>query len=115
MASRTEAEISHHKTEHKNHFTTMSQDSWWHQAATWVPDTTHHPPGAAHRSSSARAFCRNWNFLLSWRSLKEERERKPAEGELRVMDLRGQGFVGLQLPLSRSERTGPSPVSLAKW
>lgn len=44
------------------------------------PKGTHHPPGAAHRSSSARAFCRNWNFLLSCSSLKAERERNPAGG-----------------------------------
>ena len=27
--------------------------------ARQVPGVTHHPPGAAHRSSNARAFCRN--------------------------------------------------------
>lgn len=52
------------------------------------PVPTHHPPGAAHRSSRARAFCRNWNFRLSWSSLKEERERKPG-GEQGVIGVTG--------------------------
>lgn len=38
--------------------------------ATW-----HHPPGAAHRSSSARAPARKLCCRLSWISLKAARER----------------------------------------
>lgn len=90
--------MSHCNRKHKSHFAMRFQGSWQHCAVTWVPDSTHHPPGAAHRSSSARAFCRNWNFLLSWRSLKEERERKPVEGELQVRDYEGLGVPGAAAP-----------------
>lgn len=51
------------------------------------PSGTHHPPGAAQRSSSARAFCRNWNFLLSCSSLKAERERNPTGGNCGAQEL----------------------------
>ena len=33
----------------------------------------HHPPGAAQRSIRTRDFWRNWNFRLSWISLKADR------------------------------------------
>lgn len=45
------------------------------------PDA-HHPPGAAHRSTRALAFWRNWNLRLSWISLKEERERYPKKDKM---------------------------------
>lgn len=68
------------------------------------PKGTHHPPGAAHRSSSARAFCRNWNFLLSCSSLKAERERNPA-GERR-----GSQGLPCRCPAgSVGSRAHPSP------
>lgn len=40
---------------------------------------TNHPPGAAHRSSKARDFGRNWNLRFNWINLKEERERNPGK------------------------------------
>lgn len=70
------------------------------------PDTTHHPPGAAHRSSSARAFCRNWKRRLSCSSLKEERERKPAGHRA---GLRGCGALRGAAGSPRPAAPHPSP------
>lgn len=69
-----------------SHLATTSQGSL---GCASGPDRAHQPPGAAQRSSSARAFCRNWNLLLSCSSLKEERERKPARARAAVTGCRG--------------------------